>query len=215
VNDATGEITLSADSHIAIYDGPAEGASFRTKLATAAYGWRGDGTQQIMVRLRPTSNPGATTKPMIMVGLVDSGGDVTSGTTGIAAAGFGFTSATEFGWSYSNVKADGATSGAEGWGGTETALVTLAPVGLIGDDTNGAGAREGTVGGFLVAIRPAANDYRYHTGTTASGSVTGAVYLELFVSFDAAGGADDVATTLTFILEWCIVQVLPTNEWVV
>ena len=219
VNDATGEITLSADSHIAIYDGPAEGASFRTKLATAAYGWRGDGTQQIQVRLRPTSNPGVLTKPGIMVGLVDQDGDVTDATPAqVTAGGFRFANATAM---YICTSAAPTTTSEPGGsltyaGNTPRFLVSLCPSGLVGDDTNGAGAREG-------ALRCAES-----SGINAAdfngqamlfvGSATpcnDAVYGELFVGFGAAGGADDVATTLTFIMEWCIVQVLPTNEWVI
>jgi hypothetical protein len=214
---AGGAVTLTLASDTTAWDGPAEGACWRLKIAQSAYGWRGDGTQAIIVRLTPTSNPAVVTKPMVCVGLCDQGGDPTAANARCPGVGFGWADATNIASAYANTSTGAAFGlvGAPYAAHAPDVLVTIIPSGPVGDESN-AGAVDAATGSHSSILRSDPTDYTYYTtagfAVVTTNTITDGVYLNLYAGFDAADAAR-TQTTIAFTLEYAIIDILPTGEW--
>lgn len=217
VDDATGTVTIDVDSHIAIYDGAGEGATWRTKLATAAYGWRGDGTQAIIVKVSSITNPSVSTKPLVMFGFVDQDGDITDGSVKPIFAGFLFHSTTQMNICLGTSSASSTISGfgtAFDASSTVSYLFLFYPTGNVGDDTNAAGARTASCGLARATTRTSDTvQAGLNISNAQNTAMSDAIYFEVFAGFGAAGAANDVSTKAIFVMEYAIIDILPLGEW--
>jgi len=213
---AGGIVTMPLQSDTTAWDGPAEGAGWRTKLATAAYGWLGDGTQEIVLKFTPTSNPGVTTKPMVMGGFCDKGGDPGGVNARITAGGYAFTSATEAGYSRASAALVGYIGGAVTYAGNTPSVTSYhEPIGPVGDDTNGAGPINALCGNATLILRTDDSTYAELSDigpALPTHTISDAVYFDIFGCFDGADGARN-ATPMIFRLQYLIRQKIPTKEW--
>lgn len=208
IHASDGSITFDLNEPGVARDGIAEGAVWRLRWPS---GWLGDGTQALVWRVTPLTNPGVTSIPFVGIGYSDQRGnpaDPTPARTQMSGAGYAdalnigsarATNTSGFGALYPAPFANGPAW--YGW---------FMPGGAVGDTSNIGiqPAVGGSNGGVL--WDPVVPGTTGTLGASDAGTIIDGIYPLLVACFDGTG-VGTVQFTMRF--EWALTYIVPPNEY--